>query len=134
MNEMNEKRYRIVFYSAAIFNWAACVAFVKPMGIADFLGLSHAVGGDPFGQIALMAIALFGLGDWMVAGNLEAHRGIVLLGLIGKFAVVLVFFSHYFFVGDVNFNLAGLSIGDLMYCMLFYQFLKTTRASQDSPA
>jgi hypothetical protein len=122
---MTAKQQRIMFYSAAIFNWCACLIFFAPLGIASALNLSHSVGNGPFEQVALMAIALFGLGYWMVARNPDANRGIVVLGLIGKLAVVAIFFDHYFLVGDVNFNLAGLSIGDIIYSALFAQFLRS---------
>ena len=124
---MTAKQQRIMFYSAAIFNWCACLLFFTPLGLASALNLSHSVSvsDGPFEQIALMAIALLGLGYWMVARNPDANRGIVLLGLIGKLAVVAIFFGHYFLVGDVNFNLAGLSIGDIIYSWLFFQFLRS---------
>ncbi len=124
---MTSKQQRGMFYSAAIFNWCACLLFFAPLGIASVLNLSHSVSSSsgPFEQIALMAIALFGLGYWMVARDPDANRGIVLLGLIGKLAVVAIIFGHYFMVGDVNFNLAGLSIGDLLYSWFFLQFLRS---------
>lgn len=123
---MTSKQHRIMFYSAAIFNWCACLIFFAPLGIADALDLSHSVSSGPFEQIALMAIALFGLGYWMVARDTGANRGIVVLGLIGKLGVVAILFGHYFLGGDVNFNLAGLSLGDLIYSILFFQFLRST--------
>ena len=122
---MKPNQQHILFYSAAIFNWAACFILFAPLGIANTLGLSHSVGNGPFDQIALMAIALLGLGYWMVAGDPVAHRGIVVMGLIGKIAFVGIIFSHYFFVGDVNLNLAGLASGDIIYSVLFYRFLKS---------
>jgi hypothetical protein len=129
--EMTAKQQRIMFYSAAIFNWCACLIFFAPLGIAASLDLSHsvAINDGPFDQVALMAIALFGLGYWMVARNPDANRGIVLLGLIGKLAVVAIFFGHYFLVGDVNFNLAGLTIGDIIYSWFFLQFLRSPAIS-----
>ena len=128
---MTSNQQRIVFYSAAIFNWTACLIFFAPLGIASALGLSHSISNGPFDQIALMAIALLGLGYWMVAGDPVAHRGIVILGLIGKIAFVVVMFSHYFFVGDVNFNLAGLTIGDIIYSALFYRYLRSSSPSRE---
>ena len=127
---MTSNQQRILFYSAAIFNWAACFILFAPLGIANALELSHSVGNGPFDQIALMAIALLGLGYWMVAGDPVAHRGIVILGLIGKIAVVCIMFSHYFFVGDVNFSLAGLTIGDIIYAVFFYRYLKSSSPSR----
>jgi len=78
------------------------------------------------GQIALLAIAIFGLGYWMVPSNPTAYRGIVILGLIGKIGVVAIAFGHYFCVGDVNFNLAGLTLGDMSFAALFFRYLKAT--------
>lgn len=122
---MTAQQQRIMFYSAAIFNWCACLVFFAPLGLASALNLSHSVSNGPFDQIALMAIALFGLGYWMVARNPDANRGIVLLGLIGKLIVVAILFGHYFLIGDVNFNLAGLSIGDIIYSGFFILFLRS---------
>ena len=122
---MTERNQKILFYSAAIFNWAACLVFIEPLGLAATLKLSHAVSNDPFGQIALLAIAIFGFGYWMVVSNPAAYRGVVILGLIGKIAVVAITFGHYFF-GDVNFNLAGLMLGDVIFAVLFFRYLKAT--------
>ena len=75
---MKQNQTRILFYSAAIFNWTGCLIFLAPLGIASALDLSHSVSDGPFDQIALMAIALLGLGYWMVAGDPVAHRGLVI--------------------------------------------------------
>ena len=123
---MTDRQVKVLFYFAAIFNWVACLIFVEPLGLAAAFNLSHAVGGDPFGQIALLAIAIFGFGYWMVVGNPAAYRGVVILGLIGKIGVVAIAFGHYFFVGDVNFNLAGLTLGDVIFAAFFFRYLKAT--------
>jgi len=123
---MTDRQKRILFYSAAIFNWAACFVFIEPLGLAARLSLSHAVSNDPFGQIALLAIAIFGFGYWMVVSNPAAYRGVVILGLIGKIGVVAIAFGHYFFVGDVNFNLASLTLGDMIFAVFFFRYLKAT--------
>jgi len=123
---MTDDQQRFLFYSAAVFNWFACVLLFPAFGIADRLGLSPVMTNAPFDQVALFAIALFGYGYWMVGRNPRAHRGIVMLGLIGKIAVVSVLFGHFFLVGDVNFNLAGLAIGDVVYSALFIHVLRTS--------
>jgi hypothetical protein len=121
-----DRQTKTLFSAAAIFNWAACLLFIEPLGLAAALNLSHAVGGDPFGQIALLAIFIFGFGYWMVPGDPTGYRGVVILGLIGKIGVVAIAFGHYFFVGDVNFNLAGLTLGDVIFAALFFRYLKAT--------
>jgi hypothetical protein len=123
---VTDRQVRILFYAAAVFNWVACLIFIEPLGLAATLNLSHAVGSDPFGQIALLAIAIFGFGYWMVVGNPAAYRGVVILGLTGKIGVVAIAFGHYFFVGDVNFNLAGLTLGDVIFAVFFFRYLKAT--------
>ena len=123
---MTERNQKFLFYSAAIFNWVACLVFIEPLGLARILNLSHAVSSDPFGQIALLAIAIFGFGYWMVVGNPTAYRSVVILGLVGKIGVVIIAFSHYFFVGDVNINLASLTLGDMIFAAFFYRYLKAT--------
>ena len=123
---MTDRQAKILFYAAAAFNWAACLIFIEPLGLAKTLDLSHSVGGDPFGQIALLAIAIFGFGYWMVVSDPTGYRGVVILGLIGKIGVVAIAFGHYFFVGDVNFNLAGLTLGDVIFAAFFFKYLKAT--------
>jgi hypothetical protein len=123
---MTERNQKILFYAAAIFNWVACLVFIEPLGLAKILNLSHAVSSDPFGQIALLAIAAFGFGYWMVVANPTAYRGVVIVGLIGKIGVAMIAFAHFFFIGDVNFNLASLTIGDLVFAAFFYKYLKAT--------
>jgi hypothetical protein len=125
---MTIRQQRLLFYSAAAFNWLACVLFFPAFGLSDRLGLTPAMTNGPYDQIALVAIALFGYGYWIVAGNPAANRGIVVLGLIGKLAVVSILFGHYFFVGDVNLRLAGVTVGDLIYCALFMRVLQASEA------
>ena len=108
-----------LFYSAAIFNWLACVMFFPGSGISSALGFTPLMTNGPFEQIALLAIALFGFGYWMAARDFAANRGIVILGGIGKAGVVAVMFGHYFFVGDVNLSQALLTLGDAVYLILF---------------
>ena len=123
---MTTDQQRVLFYSAAVFNWVACVLMFPAFGLADRLGFTPVMTNAPFDQIALLAVALFGYGYWMVGRNPGAHRGIILLGLIGKIAFVSILFGHYLFVGDVNFNLAGLTIGDMIYSVLFLRVLRTS--------
>jgi len=123
---MTERNTKILFSLAAAFNFMACLIFLEPLGLAAAFNLSHSVGGDPLAQIMLMAVFLFGVGYWLVPGNPTEYRGVVILGLIGKIGVVTITFSHYFFVGDVNINLASLTLGDVIFAALFFRYLKAT--------
>jgi hypothetical protein len=73
----------------------------------------------------LMAIALFGYGYWMVSRDPVGHRGIIVLGVIGKLGVVAVMFGHYFFGTDMNLRQASLALVDLTYAVIFVRALKS---------
>jgi len=121
--------YQIVlFRSAAIFNWLACLIFMPATGLSAAAGFEPLMTNGPFEQIALLAIALFGLGYWMAGNDFAAYRSVILLGLIGKIAVVAIMFGHYFLVGDVNLSQAALTLGDVLYSVLFIQALRSTPA------
>ena len=94
---MTADTQRRMFQSAAFFNWLACLMLLPATGIAAYLGFTPLMDNGPFGHMALMAIALFGYGYWMVSRDPVAHRGIIILGIIGKLGVVAVMFGHYFF-------------------------------------
>ena len=123
---MTASQRRVLFYSAAVFNWAACVMFFPMSGISAAVGFTPLMTHGPFDQIALLAIALLGYGYWMVAGNPAAHRGIIVLGIIGKLGVFAIMFGHYFLVGDVNLAQALVTLGDVIYAALFFHVLRTS--------
>lgn len=123
---MTTSQLKVVFYTAAAFNWLACVLLLPQLGIADRIGFEPALTSGPWGQVALLAIALLGYGYWMVARDPIANRGIIVLGLIGKLGVVCIMFGHYLLAGDVNLRLASLSVGDLIYSALFLRALQAT--------
>lgn len=117
---------RTLFRTAALFNFGAAALFLPAFGLAAMLGLQPLAGNGLFEQIALLAIGTFGLGYWMVAGDPQAHRGIVQLGLLAKLGVVALAWAHVLFVGDANVRLGVLVSGDLLYALLFIQHLRST--------
>jgi hypothetical protein len=113
-----------MLYSAAVFNWLACLILLPSTGISSALGFTPLMTNGPFDHFALLAIALFGYGYWMAAGDPVGNRGIILLGAIGKVGVVAILFGHHFLVGDVNLRLALLALGDALYAVLFIRLLR----------
>ena len=107
---MSPQKIRILFRTAALFNWSAVVFFLPALGIADRLG-HGAPTGTPFEHVGLGAIALFGIGYWMVASAPEQNRGIVQLGLLG----------------NVSLPLALVVSGDIVFAVLFARYLVGTR-------
>ncbi len=122
---MTADTQRRMFQSAAFFNWLACLMLLPATGIAAYLGFTPLMDNGPFGHMALMAIALFGYGYWMVSRDPVAHRGIIILGIIGKLGVVAVMFGHYFFGTEMNLRQASLALVDLTYAVIFIRALKS---------
>lgn len=117
---------RNLFRTAALFNFGAAALFVPATGVATALGLQPLADNALFTQIALLAIAVFGLGYWMVSVDPKAQRGIVQLGVLAKLGVVAIAWVHVLFVGDANLRLGLLVSGDLLYAVLFMQHLRST--------
>ena len=125
---MSSQQIRILFRTAAVFNWSAVVFFLPVLGLADGLGYG-APTGTAFEHVGLGAIGLFGLGYWMVASAPEQNRGIVQLGLLGKVLAVGLVVGHYL-AGDVSLPLALVVSGDVIFAVLFARYLATTGAAR----
>jgi hypothetical protein len=126
---MSSQKTRILFRLAALFNWSAVLFFLPELGLADRLG-DGAPTGLPFEHVGLGAIALFGVGYWMVASAPEQNRGIVQLGLAGKVLAITLVAAHYL-AGNVSLALALVVSGDVIFAVLFAWYLATTRVAQD---
>jgi hypothetical protein len=70
----------------------------------------------------------FGVGYYMVARDLYAHRGIVFLGAVGKLAFSLVFVGNMLaFPGQVPVFFLIPVVGDLVFVVFFLRFLRLAR-------
>jgi hypothetical protein len=128
--KMNGHQQRLMLYSAAVYNWLAGLILLPQTGIASALGFTPLMTHGPFDHIALAAIALLGIGYWMAAGNPVAHRGILILGVLGKLGFVAIMFGHHVLVGDVNLRQTVLALGDMVYVVLFVLVLKRLPRTQ----
>jgi len=114
---------RVLFRSAALFNWAAALILLAPLGLAARLGLEPLPVGSVYEFIAAAAIALFGLGYWWAGTDPLRNRPLIELGLIGKIAVVALV-GCAVLTGQANWRLAALASGDLVYAALFAVHLR----------
>jgi len=73
-----------------------------------------------FHQMGILLAMVYGIGYYMVSRDLYAHKGIVLLGIIGKIIVFLLFLHHLVFIFLIG-------VGDLMFALLFCKFLVFAR-------
>jgi hypothetical protein len=122
---MSPQKVRILFRTAALFNWSAVVFFLPVLALADRLG-HGAPSGTVFEHVGLGAIGQFGLGYWMVASAPEQNRAIVQLGLLGKVLAIALVVGHYV-AGNVSLPLALVVSGDAIFAVLFARYLATTR-------
>ena len=122
---MSPQKIRILFRTAALFNWSAVVLFLPVLGLADRLGRGGPTG-TVFEHLGIGAIGLFGLGYWMVASAPDQNRGIVQLGLLGKVLAVALVGGHYL-AGNVSLPLALVVSGDVVFVVLFARYLAITR-------
>lgn len=129
---MSPRRVRILFRTAALFNWSAVVLFLPAFGLAERLGLHTAPTGTPFEHIGIAAIGLFGVGYWMVASSPDQNRGIAQLGLAGKVMVIALVVGHYV-ADDVNLRLTLVVCGDVVYSVLFAWYLTTSNREPQKP-
>lgn len=121
---MQLKQAKALFTVAALFNFTAVILLHPATGIAAALGLVPLIGAGAFEQVALLAIAVFGAGYWMVGRNPDHHRGLVKVGLASKLGVVAIILGH-FVAGSANIRMLLLVSGDLIFALAFLCFLAT---------
>lgn len=127
---MSASRVRVLFRTAAVFNWSAVALFLPALGLAERFGLSPAPTGTLFEHVGIAAVGLFGVGYWMAASAPDRQRGVIQLGLAGKVIVVALVIAYYL-AGEVSLRLALVISGDAIYAVLFTRYLTATRGSQD---
>lgn len=79
-------------------------------------------------KIAAGAIAIFGYAYWRVAGDPQAFRPFIGLGVIGKLVVVAIAASSWW-MGEIGWQLPGLAGGDLLFAALFLDYLRRTKTT-----
>lgn len=125
----NNNYARLMFRSAAAWNWAASLAFFfayRP--IFDLLNMAAPV--YPVMLRLFLALAfVFGVGYWWVSGDTGKNRDIVRLGVMGKLLVALIMTAHYL-MGEIHLLVAMAGMVDLVYAILFIHFLYTHKAGE----
>jgi hypothetical protein len=120
--------YRWVFLGAAVWNMLAAGAVLFLLTNAKFRQETGFPG--PADRISSQLLAscllVFGLGYYWVSRDLSRNRDLVLMGLIGKPIVFLVFLGPAV-AGEIPIRLVFPSIVDLLFGVLFLEFLVRTR-------
>jgi hypothetical protein len=123
-----ETGYRRMFSLAAFYNLA--LGFIFLVFFSRLMALFRmpvppremAV----FHQMAILFAMVYGVGYQMVSRNLYGHKGIVVLGIIGKTIVFLLFLYHLIF-SHLHPIIFLIGVGDLIFASLFCKFMAFAR-------
>ncbi len=124
-----DRKYKQLFFVAAVFNWVVTVAWsiTYPL-ISPIFGISEVA--SPIFLHSFLALAfVFGIGYYRASLNLERGREVILLGAIGKYLFFVVT-SIYFVLEQINILLWSISFGDFLFASLFVVFLRDKNYSQ----
>jgi len=123
--------YQRMFYAAAIYNWLAAAAT-----IAKTVSPSQIPIDSPFdqfgGQVFALMVAVFGYGYFIVARDPARNEGLVQIGIIGKL-LIFVLFLAYAIAGTFPYILMIPACGDVLFSLLFLEFLLVGRARLAEP-
>ncbi len=126
----SETGYQRLFFVAALYNlvlgFVFLVLFSRLMALFGMPTPPRELA--VFHQMGILLAMVFGLGYYMVSRDLHAHKGVVLLGIIGKIIVFFLFSYHLLFSG-LHFMVFLIGAGDLAFALLFCKFLAFARES-----
>jgi hypothetical protein len=125
-NMDKRKYYKLVFFTGALWNIAVGVIFTLLSLFAFPLAAGLFELEIPpslvfiFGFLAL--VFAIGIGLYTVSVDINKNHGVVLMCVVEKYLVFIVFLV-FFILGDYNFGLFWPVIVDLIYGILFMEFL-----------
>ena len=122
---MTEKSIRIMFTTAAWFNWVAGGAVAVNAGwLFSLFGITPLPTEPLFHQLFAWLVIVFGIGYFWASRDPEANVPVIKLGMLGKLSVVLVSLACVL-TGSVSWQIMLLMSVDLLYAILFWRALKT---------
>lgn len=116
---------RRLFVSAAIFNLSVVLGLlILTPWLQPLLRLELASGSNlALRDLGLTLIATFGLAYLCIAYNPRRYRPYIALGIVGKCLVVVAIYGHWL-AGHISWQLPALALGDVLFTLLFVDFLK----------
>jgi hypothetical protein len=121
---MTSKSMRIMFTTAAWFNWVAGGAVAINVELLFGLFRITPLPTEPlFLQLFAWVIIVFGIGYFWASRDPVANVPVIKLGMIGKLSVVLVSLACVL-TGSVSWQIMLLVSADLLYAILFWLALK----------
>ena len=122
---MTEKSIRIMFTTAAWFNWVAGGAVAVNAGwLFSLFGITPLHTEPLFHQLFAWLVIVFGIGYFWASRDPVANVPVIKLGMIGKLSVVLVSLACVL-TGSVSWQFMLVVSVDLLYAILFWRALQT---------
>ena len=122
---MKAKSMRIMFTTAAWFNWLAGLAVAVNAGWLFSLFRITPLPTEPlFLQFFAWLVIVFGIGYFWASKDPVANVPIIKLGMLGKLSVVLVSLACVL-TGSISWQMMLLVSVDLLYAILFWRALQS---------
>jgi hypothetical protein len=121
---------RKLFSISAAFNFAVAAALLFLSGtILPLLGLDPVAGANlTLPYVAAALIGSYGYAYACLAYDARKYRSYISLAIIGKLAVFAVVCSLWR-GGDVSWRVPGFASADLIFALLFIDYLRRTRSA-----
>jgi hypothetical protein len=124
---MKAKSIRIMFTTAAWFNWVAGGAVAVNVELLFGLFRITPLPTEPlFLQLFAWLVIVFGIGYFWASRDPVVNVPVIKLGMIGKLSVVLVSLACVL-TGSISWQIMLLVSADLLYAILFWRALKSIR-------
>ena len=121
---MTDKSMRIMFATAAWFNWLAGLAVAVNAELLFGLFRITPLPTEPlFLQLFAWLVIVFGIGYFWASRDPVANVPVIKLGMIGKLSVVLVSLACVL-AGSISWQIMLLMSIDLLYAIMFWRALK----------
>ena len=117
--------YKYLFLLASIWNLAVCILLVVLSLVSPDLITLFGVQMPPslvHLQMIFVTLGIFGIGFIIVYLDIERNHGIVQISVIEKVSFFVVYFI-YFIIGDVGLLVLMMILVDLIFGILFIEFL-----------
>jgi len=121
-----EDYYQKLFFIGAVWNWVATATFFLGYKIIFPLFGMKLPAYPVFFLMFLGLCFIFGVGYYWVSKDLSKNHDIVRLGAAGKI-LVFVFLLWAGITGQIHFILIGAGIVDLVFAILYMEFLSTAK-------
>ena len=119
-----EGYYKRMFFIGAIWNWVATLTFAIGWKFLFPLFGMASPNYLVFYMLFLGLCFVYGIGYFWVSRDISSNHGIVRMGIIGKLLVFAGFLIAWV-MGEVPLIIVGSGIIDLIFAMLFIEFLKS---------